>query len=233
MLNYSDMENDFLDIYRRCQNYTMTSIERMYALYKAVQYVVEASVPGDFVECGVWRGGSVMLIAETLLSLGEITRKIHLYDTFDGMSAPGDNDVDLNGSRADALLAAETKKEEGLVWCVAHLDEVRANLARTAYPEEQFSFLVGMVENTVPSHRPGQIALLRLDTDWYESTRVELEFLFPLLSAGGVLIIDDYGHWRGSRQAVDEYISALPPKQRMLLNRIDYTGRIGIKGANA
>jgi hypothetical protein len=84
-----------------------------------------------------------------------------------------------------------------------------------------------MVEKTLPSHAPAQIALLRLDTDWYASTRWELEHLFPRLSRNGVLIIDDYGHFKGARQAVDEHINL--HKLPLLLNRIDYSGRIAIK----
>jgi O-methyltransferase len=88
----------------------------------------------------------------------------------------------------------------------------------------------GKVEDTVPKNAPEKIALLRLDTDWYESTRRELVHLFPRLVPGGVLIIDDYGHWQGARKAVDEYIAGNQVK--ILLNRVDYTGRIGVKIAN-
>jgi hypothetical protein len=83
------------------------------------------------------------------------------------------------------------------------------------------------VERTVPAAAPPALALLRLDTDWYESTRHELEHLYPRLSAGGVLIIDDYGHWKGSRRATDEFIAATPDFG--LLSRIDGTGRLAIK----
>ena len=84
----------------------------------------------------------------------------------------------------------------------------------------------GKVEETIPGQAPGAISLLRLDTDWYESTAHELKYMYPALSAGGVLIIDDYGHWRGSREATDEYFSS---HSRVLLNRLDYSGRIAIK----
>jgi hypothetical protein len=86
--------------------------------------------------------------------------------------------------------------------------------------------IAGKVEETLPEHAPESIALLRLDTDWYESTRHELEHLFPRVVAGGVLLLDDYGHWKGSRKAVDEYFAA--QGITMLLNRVDYTGRLGI-----
>ncbi len=226
MSQYQDLDPEFLGIYKRCQPATMTSVERMYALYKAVEYVVDAGIPGDFVECGVWRGGSVMLMAATLLAKGVTDRKIHLYDTFEGMAAPTAEDLDLDGKHADDLLAAAPDREE-LIWCLAPLDQVKANLAEIGYPAENYSFIKGKVEDTLPGTIPGQIAILRLDTDWYASTKHELEHLYPRLIQGGVLIIDDYGHWRGSRQAVDEYFAV--PGQKILLNRIDYTGRIGVK----
>jgi O-methyltransferase len=83
------------------------------------------------------------------------------------------------------------------------------------------------VEDTIPASVPEQIALLRLDTDWYESTKCELEILFPRLVKGGVIIIDDYGCWQGARKAVDEYFNK--NNIAILLNRMDDTGRIGIK----
>jgi hypothetical protein len=229
MATHADMEREFIEIYERCRGATMTSIERMYALYKAVEYVLNAGIPGDFVECGVWKGGSVMLIAETLRAKHALDRKIYLYDTFAGMNAPSETDVDIEGHNAAALLNSAPNKDSALIWCVGPLDEVKANLQKTHYPFENFIFVQGPVEETLARVRPPAIALLRLDTDWYESTRAELEQLFPLLVGHGVLIIDDYGHWKGSRQAVDEYFANPAHGAKILLNRIDYTGRIGVK----
>ena len=205
----------------------MTSVERMYALYKAVLYIVDAGIPGDFVECGVWRGGSIMLMAETLLSRGISDRQFYLYDTFEGMVPPTEADRNFENQKADALLAATPNREEDLIWCLAPLDEVKNNLSKIGYPSENYLFIQGPVEDTLPVVVPDSIALLRLDTDWYESTRHELEHLYPRLVSNGVLIIDDYGHWMGCRQAVDEYFAT--PGRPILLHRIDYTGRIGIK----
>ena len=95
------------------------------------------------------------------------------------------------------------------------------------YPAERIHFVQGKVEETIPRVLPERIALLRLDTDWYESTRHELIHLYPKLCAGGVLVLDDYGHWQGSRKAVDEWMAQTGT--RMLLNRVDYTGRIAVK----
>jgi hypothetical protein len=99
----------------------------------------------------------------------------------------------------------------------------------TGYPMDQVNFVVGKVEQTLNlrSNIPDAIALLRLDTDWYESTKVELETLYDKLSPGGILLIDDYGYWDGTRRAVDEFFNSLPRK--MLFNRIDNGGRLGVK----
>lgn len=105
--------------------------------------------------------------------------------------------------------------------------EVERAVYGTGYDREKFHFISGAVEETIPEQSPKEIALLRLDTDWYESTSHELKHLFPRLTVGGVLIVDDYGHWQGARQAVDEYVA--DNHVRIFLNRIDYTGRIGIK----
>jgi O-methyltransferase len=206
--------------------FTMTSVERLGALIGAVEYVVRAGVPGDIVECGVWKGGSMMAVALTLLRLQRADRTLHLFDTFDGMPPALDVDRDLRGDSAAAMLAAHDR-DTSLVWAYAPLDEVRRNLASTRYPAPLVRCIAGRVEETIPSKAPTAISLLRLDTDWYESTKHEMEHLFPRLSPGGVLIIDDYGHWEGARKAVDEYLETA--KINLLLCRIDYTGRIAIK----
>lgn len=198
-----DTDADFIRMYNQCKPYTMTSKERMYALYKGLQYVHQANIPGDLVECGVWKGGSAMLMA--MMS----DRDIYLYDTFEGMTEPGEHDYSIAGKDGVALGMS-----------MASLESVKANLQST-----NVIFVKGKVEETIPGTMPGQIALLRLDTDWYESTRHELIHLYPLLAPGGVIIIDDYGHYAGAKKAVDEYFA----DKAMLLNRIDYTGRIGQK----
>ena len=156
-------------------------------------------------------------------------RQLWLYDTFEGMSEPTGADVDLQGQAADHLLRIHSPEDRHGVWCLSRLEEVEQTMAASGFPRARTRFVQGKVEDTLPTTRPQSIALLRLDTDWYESTRCELEYLFPLLSPGGVLIIDDYGHWQGCRQAVDDYFAATG--QVIHLARMDYTGRIGIKPA--
>jgi O-methyltransferase len=220
------------EIIDRALPYTMTGPARLQALVDAVRYCVARGVPGGFAECGVWRGGSVLAMILTLQELGRDDVEIHLYDTFEGMTVPTEHDT----SRHDppALEVWEEARRGGdRPWSELfdperfNLDAVRETLLGTGYPANRIHFVQGPVEETLPEHAPESLALLRLDTDWYESTRHELEHLYPRLIDGGVLIIDDYGHWEGARRAVDEYLrrSGGP----LLLNRIDYTGRIAVK----
>jgi O-methyltransferase len=219
---------DIADIIRKVLPFTMSSPERVAALCEAVQYLVSRQIPGDIVECGVWKGGSMMAVAYTLLRLQDFSRDLYLYDTFDGMPAPTERDVSFRGISAQDMMKSSTREDRGRdsVWCYAPLNEVKQALNTVGYNQHQIHYIDGKVEETIPDRAPEQISLLRLDTDWYESTRHELIHLFPLISNGGVIIIDDYGHWLGARQAVDEYIRE--NNVRLLLNKIDYTGRIGV-----
>ena len=216
----------FLRVYERAKPFTMTSPERMFALYHAVRYVVESRIPGDLVECGVWRGGSAMLCALALAELGDTSRALYLYDTYEGMAEPDARDVSHAGEAARDTWAG-SRRDDHVDWCYSPLDEVRRNLASTGYPEERIHFVQGKVEETIPGTVPEAIALLRLDTDWYESTRHELEHLYPRVAPRGVVIIDDYGYWEGARQATDEYLARLD--RPVLLGRIDFTGRLLVK----
>ena len=223
-----DMEPEFKLLYETCRTETMTSIERMHALWSAVHYVQEAKIPGDIVECGVWRGGSMMLAARTLAAMGDVSRGLWLYDTFEGMTAPGSADVQaMSGRSAEDILSGEVKSAENPFWAIANRQIVEDNMAATHYPSQMVHFVQGMVEDTIPASAPESIAILRLDTDWYESTQHELTHLWPLLSKGGVLIVDDYGYWQGARRAVDEHLASLidPP----MLTRVDFTGRVAVK----
>jgi O-methyltransferase len=219
-------------IVARVRSFTMTSDERLQALIDAVRYCEQRGVPGAFAECGVWRGGSVLTMILVLQELGVDDRDIHLFDTFEGMTAPTEEDTSpLDPPALETWAEAEESGERA--WSELFSQEVfdeaavRELLVSSGYPPERLHFARGPVEQTLPGAAPERLALLRLDTDWYESTRHELEHLWPRLSDGGVLIVDDYGHWEGARRAVDEYFatSAAP----VLLSRIDYTGRIAIK----
>jgi|SRR6185312_1820495 len=204
--------------------YTMTSYERIGAVIDAARHISRRGVAGAVVECGVWRGGSIMAAAMALQQEGDL-RDLYLFDTFAGMTAPTEADVSVRGENARERFSAGDHGADQ-TWCYASLEDVQRNLAQLGYPAGKIHFVKGDVLETLPARAPpGPIALLRLDTDWYESTRRELETLYGALQTGGVLIIDDYGHWGGSRKAVDEYFGDAAP----LLCRIDYTGRIVVK----
>lgn len=129
-----DSASEFLMFYDQIRPYTMTSRERCYALYKAVNYIIDANIPGDFVECGVWRGGNTMLIASILKSRGVTNRKIFLYDTFEGMSEPTDLDHKINQTKTAVKRWQESQTDSHNEWCYASLEEVTNNMQQTNYP---------------------------------------------------------------------------------------------------
>jgi O-methyltransferase len=219
------LDADALETIRRVERFTMLGPEKLFALIQAVRYVARHAVPGDLVECGVWRGGAVMAAALTLAQLGVRDRRIFLYDTFSGMPPPTDADwrPDLDPRE---LFARRRTGPGSSDWCRAGVDEVRRNLASLPYPDRLFELVEGRVEDTIPGTLPDSIAILRLDTDWYESTRHEMEHLMPRLVPGGVLILDDYYNWTGSRRAVDEYLER--EKIPILLTRVS-SGAVGVK----
>jgi hypothetical protein len=220
-----DFDETDVELWGRVGSYTMTTPPRIYALRRAVEYIATRPVPGAVVECGVWRGGSMMAVALTLLRLRVTDRDLYLFDTFSGMTEPGDEDVKHTGERAADVLAGSSRESHD--WAVAPLEDVRTAVLGVGYPESRIHFVQGPVEDTVPANAPAEIALLRLDTDWYSSTKHELVHLYPRLTRGGVLIVDDYAYWQGAGQAVDEYIQET--ELSLLLNRIDYTARMALK----
>ncbi|MBB3094603.1 hypothetical protein FHR83_002255 [Actinoplanes campanulatus] len=209
---------------RTVKPWTMTSPGKLHALISSVRYVARHQIPGDVVECGVWRGGSMLAIAKTLAEAGDTDRHLHLYDTFEGMSEPGEHDKRHDGRSAAEML--ETSDKSSGVWAYASLEDVRATMRESGYPADRIHYYKGKVEDTIPGDAPERISILRLDTDWYESTRHELEHLWPRLVPGGVLLLDDYGWWDGAKRAVDEWLEEVNP--RLLLLRMD-EGRVGIK----
>jgi O-methyltransferase len=223
-----DMDAGFAPLFERCRAYTLIHVERMYSLYKAVQYVVKKGIPGDFVECGVWKGGASMMMAMTLKQLGVTDRQIYLYDTYEGMTKPTDEDKSVIPGKGSVLdIWQKYQAKDHNEWCYGPLEGVQEAMRSTGYPEHKITFVKGMVEDTIPGTKPSKIALLRLDTDFYTSTKHEMEHLFPLLEKDGVLILDDYNYWAGARQAVDEYFAA--HDITMLLHRDDESGCIGIR----
>jgi O-methyltransferase len=184
---------------------------RLLAMAHAVESIDRNDIPGDIVECGVWGGGNIILAR--LLSPH---RRCWLYDTFTGMPAAGEFDTKMD------------RKPGGIGMLAVPLSTVINNLMATETMHlDLCRFIVGQVEETLPQpqNRPERIALLRLDTDYYSSTLSELEHLWPLLTPGGILIVDDYGHWIGARRAVDEFFAGVIPQFTM----VDYSALMLVK----
>jgi hypothetical protein len=220
-----------LETIRMVAPYTMTPPPRLATLRDVVEYLVAARVPGAIVECGVWRGGSVMAAALTLLELGAGDRPLWLYDTIDGMTEPTEHDRTADGRHAQDWIAGTRARTDGPTTgdFGASQDEVAHNIETVGYPRERVRYVAGPVEQTLLHEVPDQIALIRLDIDFYESTSAALAGLYPRLAPGGVLIIDDYGYWLGARRAVDEYFRDDP----VLLVRLGRSARLVIKPHHA
>jgi len=223
-----DYGDDDTALFESVAPYTMTTPESVKTLAEAVRHVASTGVPGVIVECGVWRGGSMMAAALTLLKLGRTDIDLYLFDTFDGMTEPTERDVAWTGESATAQLEHEPPSDDSHLWARAGMDVVRTAMESTGYPMARVHLVQGPVEETLPAQAPQQIALLRLDTDWYESSLHELLHLYPRLSPGGILILDDYGWWEGVREATDEYFAVAG--DRPFLVRIDDGGvRLAVK----
>lgn len=210
-------------------NFSCQMPEAIAQLCRTVEYLEAHGISGDFVECGVYRGASIIAIIRTLQRLGVTGREIWLYDTFEGMPEPEEVDQFYCEAPGDNMrFWDKTKRDDGgSDWVRAELNDVRANIAHAVYPTERIHFVKGMVEDTIPGTVPDKIALLRLDTDFYSSTKHEFVHLYPRVVSGGVVIIDDYGAYRGSRQATDEYLKE--HGIRVLLARIDEHVRLFVK----
>lgn len=205
------------DIFRSVvQPYSMTSAERIDCLYDSLEFVRTNNIQGDYVECGVWKGGNIFGMLKYLEHHNNTTNNVWLYDTFSGMTAPESIDKDLHNRKASDILDD--------VLCDCSLDEVQALLSNTSYPKEKIKYVIGDVCKTLhqPENIPEKIALLRLDTDWYDSTLTELMALWDRLEIGAPCIIDDYGHWAGCKAAVHEFFSARSCDHEV--ECIDYTG---------
>ena len=226
--NYNDFENEDVDLIFSVLDYTMTSPERMSALLTTIEHIVENDISGDIIECGVWRGGSMMLIAKKLVAIGLTDRNLYLYDTFEGMTKPDRIDVSYDNTPAINTYNETYISEETSSWCMSSFEEVYENMLSTGYPKEKIFLVKGKVEDTLQPDKHKSISLLRLDTDWYSSTLHELNCLYDKISTSGILLIDDYGHWKGARKAVDDYF-LMKQIRKPFLHRVDYSCRLIIK----
>lgn len=194
--------------------YSMTSESRILELYFSLENIRENNIEGDFVECGVWKGGNILGIIEYLQYYKMFERKVWLYDTFNGMTDPEEIDVNYNNIKAADIIDS--------VKCYCNIDNVKQILNRSNFSKDNINYVVGDVCETLDlkNNLPEKISLLRLDTDWYKSTKKELEILYPKVVKNGHLIVDDYGHWRGAKKAVNEYFE----NKSIKIKKIDYTG---------
>lgn len=209
------------------KDYTMTPQIRIYSLIKALKHINRKKILGDYVECGVWKGGNIILFKKTLELSNDYSRKIFAYDTFEGMTEPDENDVHISQNLNAKNLLKKDKNKKTNVWGVCSLEDVKNNIQTNVKNIDDIKFIKGPVEKTldIQDNLPEKISLLRLDTDWYSSTKKELEILYKRVSPGGVIIIDDYGHWGGSKKAVDEFFL----DKYVWMHHIDYACRLIIK----
>jgi hypothetical protein len=206
---------------------TMTSFESLCTLAISCKHLSNSGIKGDFVEAGVWRGGS-SIIAKHFLA-GD--RKFYLFDTYSGMTMPTEYDYRVGAQNNQQALARweSEKKTDHNGWVFASLEEVTKNFDNFKLLDSTVVFCKGDVRETLLKEPlPDQIALLRLDTDFYDSTLVELQVLWPRLVSNGILILDDYGHWDGARKAVDDYFSSVEPRSS-LMTPIAGGGRLIVK----
>ena len=194
----------------------------------ACKYIIDRNIKGDFVECGVWRGGNAILAA-SIFRLYKYPYKVYLFDTFEGMTAPTDKDKFTSTGISAISRFRALQKSSHNEWCFASIEEVKNNFRKFNLLDENIIFVKGDVMKTLKlkNNLPKAISILRLDTDWYASTKKELEVFYPRLNFGGVLLIDDYGFWSGSRDATDEYF--LEHGNRPFLQYVDNSGRTAVK----
>ena len=218
-----------INIINTCKKFSMTAELRMSILINLVKLINKNKVEGDFVECGVWRGGNLILFQKLIEYFSIKNKIIYGYDTFDGMTAPSEFDIYYNKKTAKYLMDKENKNEnlEHTIHAICSLNQVKKNIMSVS-KNNCIKLIQGDVKKTlkIKKNLPKKISILRLDTDFYESTKIELEILFPRIQSGGVLIIDDYGEWQGARKAVDEYFGNGMP----FLHIVDQSCRYLIKG---
>lgn len=200
--------------------YTMTSNMKIFSLIKAFEYIHKFQIAGDFVECGVYTGGNIMILKK-LIEKNNLKKKIYAYDTFEGMTSPTSNDIKIDGTVASEKILIKDN------WSSCSLEKVKKNFTEMNLELDNIQFIKGKVEDTlkISENLPNKISILRLDTDFYESTKMELKYLYPLIVDGGILIIDDYGSWLGSKKATDEYFS----EKKIFMHFIDHSARMIIK----
>ena len=208
----------------------------------AVNYIIKNNIEGDFIECGVLKGSNEIIMIKELQKNNQ-EKNIWMYDTFDGMTSPSEfdwirndknsfhkNDTDVMMNNEECKNFFKEQQKDGYnKWCYCSLDKVKKTLSQFNYNENLLHYIKGNVCQTLLDEKnlPNKISLLRLDTDFYDSSKVELEVLYPRLVKGGVLILDDYYLWEGQRKATDDYFEKIGFKPEF-----KKVGRKYLKGAS-
>ncbi len=215
-----DLEEEAEDLIRVIRPYTMVAHKALLILYQQVVYCERQNLKGCYIECGVWKGGAIGLMALANLKFGFQRRHIHLFDSFQEICEP---DETVDGKRAIKEVY-EWAKEPGkagklrpLKGIYDHrggpgtLQENKALLENIiGYKKDYLHYHKGWFQETLPkvAESIDQIAMLRIDADWYASTKICLDYLYNKVVKGGFVIIDDYGAYEGCKKAVDEFMQA-------------------------
>lgn len=225
------MEEAALLAMERANGRTLLDPVQQYSTYWAARYVGEQKIAGDVVEFGVWRGGASLLMLSGLMDAKSVDRSFYLFDTFAGMTEPSERDRWIaSGKGAGEILRQSARRGDSRnrvdMRCIADIQDVVEGLRLTNYDQQKIHLVKGDVKETIATNLPATISLVRLDTDWYESTKLEIQASWPRLAIGGVAIIDDYDEWTGARDAIDEYFSELNEKPFLIKSG---WGRIAVK----
>lgn len=228
-------DRPFAGIWEAAAPFTTASFDRGLALFRSIRYVAQNFLPGDFVVCGVRRGGSSIIAIKTFAHFGMDDKRFWLFDTFAGATEADTSDGGAAESLADVCVDAASHSSEALLGAKADIDSVRTNLRATGCDLDRVDFVQGDVRNLLPSAGPDRICCLCLDPDSYDAAQAELEHLYPRLVEEGVLLLSDFGGSQGVRRAVDEYFDKLRigGHTRPFFHYIDEAGRLMVKPGHA
>ena len=221
-IDYPDVSDWKKEIVITSSPFSCSNLEAMLRLIGNVEHIIKCDVPGDFVECGVFMGGSCIVIAQTLRHLRVEDRAIWMFDTFEGVPEPNETEIDGEGNNLRKWYLETQQKG----WCYSSKHTVSNNMRKFAFNGE-VHLIPGLVEDTIPRIGPNTIALLRIDVDLEDPTRHILEHMYPRLSTNGHIIFDDYGHFPDVKSTVDEYLAIHAPN--IYLDRVNRTVMHGVK----
>lgn len=192
--------------------HTMIGRKRLENIQVCLESVLNDNIPGDVIETGVWRGGSTIFMRGILKAYGVTDRLVWVADSFEGLPPPD----------ADNYPADKGMEFSNIPELAVSVDKVRDNFSRYGLLDDQVRFLKGFFRDTLPTAQIERLALLRLDGDLYESTMQGLTYLYPKVSVGGFVIVDDYGALDACKRAVHDYLDS--ETLRPQIQRVDWTG---------